>query len=350
MKEQETIAKITRDMFKKREIRFARMEILEKSKNKIITFLKSSEKSILPIVEFHDNCHTFTIKELYFHPTVISLLQIASLKIYILSQDCLKWEQWNYNDSEYQDKIEKGELMFYVPVKKQLEVFIDTYKRTNLHPLSKQINTISRKIDKTKFELSSIQNDELYKISIEEAFMNKKYVSIFIGLNMVFCSLTQSIQHVVHNKRFVTTTHINDCIATMKRFNEERMIKWLICGMARKYNRSYTLINTYKMLPKLFHLLMRMEKLVKTRIRRNTIYVRPVYISRFAKEINLFKKNHHDIWVLFYTSNIPNIFKNYNFSDILINHIYEYIYGVDKHFEYSYTRSVRLPQPGTLTA
>jgi hypothetical protein len=323
---------------------------LEKSKNNLTTFLKSVEKSIKPIIEFHDTCNTFPIKELYFHPIVISMLQTASLKIYFLTHDGLKWEPWNYLDNEYQDKIERGELMFYVPVKKQLEIFINTFKRINIFPLSKKIVGVNRKIEKTKDELSNIQSTELYKISIEEAFIKKKYISIFRGLNVLFCSLTQSIQYIVYNKRFVTTEHITQCITTMKRFNEDRMINWLICGMAKKYSGSITLTNTYKMLPKIFSLLMRMEKLIKTRIRRNTIYVRPVYISRFVKELGLFKKHHNHIWVLFYTSNIPNIFKNYNFSDILINHIYEYVYGVNNQFEYSYTRSVRLPQPGSLVA
>ena len=350
MKEQETIAKIIRETFKKRELRFARIEGLEKSKDNLITFLKSSEKSISPIIEFHDTCNTFSTKELYFHPTVISMLQISSLKIYSLSSDGLKWNQWNYIDTEYQNKIEGGELMFYVPIKRQLENFINTYKRNNLIPLSKKINAICDKIEKTKIELSNIQSNEMYKISIEEAFINKKYLRIFRGLNVVFYSLLQSIQNIVQHKRFVTTNHITECIAVMKRFNEDRMINWLICGMKEKYGSFITLTNTYKTLPKIFTLLMRMEKLIKTRIRRNTIYVRPVYIFRFAKEINLFKQQHNRMWVLFYTSNIPDIFKNYNFNEVLINHIYEYVYGVNKQFEYSYTKSNRLPQPGSLTA
>jgi hypothetical protein len=350
MKEQQTIARITRETFKKRELRFTRIENFEKSKNTLIALLKSNENSLQPIIMFCENCGTFPIKELYFHPTVISMLQNASLRVYILSSSGLKWEHWNYIDGEYQDKIERGELMFYIPIKKQLEIFIDTYKRNNLLPLSKHINTLSRKIDRTKNELSSIHAIEMYKISIEEAFINKKYLCIFRQLNVIFHSLVQSIQHVVHNKRYVTTTHMTDCITVMKRFNEERMINWIICGMTKKYNTSVILTNTYKMIPKIFTLLMRLEKLIKTRIRRNTLYVQPVYISRFAKEINIFKKNHNHIWVLFYTSNIPCIFKNYNFSDILINHIYEYVYGVNTIFDYSYTKPRRLPQSRTLTA
>jgi hypothetical protein len=121
--------------------------------------------------------------------------------------------------------------------------------------------------------------------------------------------------------------------------------------MDEKYKNTMSVNNTYTLLYPIVKILMRLEKLVKTRIRRNTIYVRPALIATFIKEINLFKKHNNKIWIQFYTTSIPYIFKNNNFSDTLIQNIYEYVYGLNKPIIYKYQKPVRrLPQSRTLTA
>jgi hypothetical protein len=243
--------------------------------------------------------------------------------------------------------------MFYIPVKKQMTTLIDSYNKIQIHPIERKINTINRRIEYTRQELTNIQSIELHKIKIEEAFLNNKYVFIFRDLNMLIYAVSQSIENVVKHKHSVHSSHLNICIQMMRRFNEKRMVTWIQNGTDTKYYNTRSINNTYRLLSPIFSLLMRLEKLVKTRIRRNTIYIRPQIISTFVKEINLFKKNHNKIWLSYFTPNIPYILNNTNFSDILIQHIYEYVYGVDKPIEFSYQRrrSINiLPQPGSLTA
>ncbi len=353
MKEEQTIAKITKDSFKKRDLRFNRIEKLEKSKNELEETIKLKKITIDAHINFRDTCHSLSIMELYHHPLVISSLMIGLIEIYHLSHFGLKWEPWVYNGEEYISKVEKGELVFYIPVKKQMCSLIDSYNKHHIHPIAKKINAIDRRIERTRQELSTINSIEIHKIKVEDAFLNKKYVFIFRELNMLIYSLSQSIENVVKHKYTVSAKHLNSCIQMMRRFNEERMIIWLTHGTEEKYYKTQSINNTYKLLPPIFKLLMRMEKLVKTRIRRNTIYIRPQIIYSFVKEINLFKKHHNKIWISFYSSSLPYILKNNNFSDVLIQHIYEYVYGVDKPIEYSYKRRLSvgiLPQPGTLTA
>ena len=239
-------------------------------------------------------------------------------------------------------------MIFYIPVKKQVCTLIDIYNKTQIKPIEKKINTIDRRIARAQQELSDIQSSELHKINIEDAFLNKKYVFIFRELNTLIYSVSQSIEKVVKHKCLVSIKHLNVCIQMMRRFNEKRMFMWLVEGMGETYYKTQSINNTYKLLPPIFRLLMRMEKLVKTRIRRNTIYIRPQIIHSFVKEINLFKKQNNKLWISFYTSNVPYILKNNNFSDILIQHIYEFVYGVNIPFEYSYKRRRSLhllPQP-----
>jgi hypothetical protein len=350
MKEEQTIAKITKDSFKKRELRFTRIENLEKSKEDLLRSLEIKRKCIEPHARFRDICHSIPIKELYFHPIVLSMLKNNTLKIFQLSQDGLKWEPWNYIPEEYNDRLERGELFFYEPVKKHIVLFVETYNNHVIKPIMKKIQVIDRRIEASRREISAIQSKELHKISIEEAFLYKKYVTIFREMNMSIYSLSQSIEFVVKNKRFVCSQHLNECIHMMRQFNEDRMVAWVSKGMDEKYDKSVTLTNTYRLLPRVFSLIMRLEKQVKTRLRRNTIYVRPVFISSFVKEINLFKKKYNKIWIQFYTSSIPYILEQMNFSDVLIQHIYEYVYGEDKPIEYSYKRPTRSPQSRTLIA
>lgn len=349
MKEEQMIAKITRDSFKQRELRFSRIEILEKNKVELDDLLKFKQKSIDRYIKFYETCHSFTAKELYFHPIVLGVLQLGSLKVYQLSPDGLKWEFWVYNKEEYPGKVDRGELIFHVPLKKQIGIIIDIYKRGEMYPIFKKKQVIDRRIDRAKHELSIIQSTELHKIRIEEAFLNNKFVNIFREFNTLIYSVSQTVDQVVKYKKMVDTKHLNVCIQMMRRFNEKRMILWLTKGMDEIYSSTVSVTNTYRLLSPMFNILMRMEKLVKTRIRRNTIYVRPALIASFIKEINLFKKHHNNIWISFYTSSVPYIFKNNNFSDILIQHIYEYIYGMDKPIIYEYKRPVRiLPQPRSL--
>lgn len=351
MKEEQTIAKITRETFKKRELKFSCIEKLEKSKTELEFLFKSKQKSINKYVNFYDTCHSFSTKELYFHPLVLGVLQIGSIKVYQLSPDGLKWEYWIYNKEEYPDKVDRGELIFHIPLKKQISMIIEIYKRGEIYPIVKKINTINRSIERVRQNLSAIQAVEIHKIRIEEAFLNKNVVHIFRDFITLIHSVSQSIDQVVKHKRVVGSNHLNVCIQLMRRFNEERMVLWMTNGMDEKYNTITSVSNTYVLLYNIFHILMRMEKLIKTRIRRNTIYVRPALIATFIKEINLFKKHNNKIWIQFYTSSIPYIFKNNNFSDILIQYIYEYIYGTDKPIIFEYKKTAKiLPQPRILTA
>ena len=350
MKEEQTIAKITKDSFKKRELRFARIETLEKSKEDLLKILEIKRKCIEPHARFRDTCHSIPIKELYFHPIVLAMLKNNTLKIFQLSRDGLKWEPWNYIPEEYPIRLERGELFFYEPVKKHIVLFVETYNKHVMKPVMKKIQAIDRRIEATRREISVIQSKELHKISIEEAFLHRKYVSIFREMNMSIYSVSQSIEFVVKHKKFICSQHLTECIHMMRQFNEERMVTWISKGMDEKYDKSVTLTNTYRLLPRVFSLIMRLEKQVKTRLRRNTIYVRPAFISSFVKEINLFKKNYNKVWLSFYTSSIPYILEQMNFSDILIQHIYEYVYGEDKPIEYYYKRPSRSPQSRTLTA
>ena len=350
MKEVQMIAKIIKDSFKKRDLRFVRIGSLEKSKEELLKTLETKRQCIEIYTRFHDNCHSIPIKDLYFHPVVVAMLTTNTFRIHQLSPDGLKWEPWNYIQEEYKDKVERGELFFYEPVRKQILLFMDSYNKHIMKPIMKKIHSIERRIELTHREISVIQSKELHKISIEEAFLYKKYVSIFREMNMSIYSVTQSIEYVVKHKKMICSQHLNACIHMMKQFNEERMVTWIKKGMDEKYNTSVTLTNTYRLLPRAFILLMRLEKQVKTRIRRNTIYVRPVFISSFVKEINLFKKQYNKIWISFYTTTIPYILKKMNFSDILIQHIYEFVYGVDTPIEYYYKRPSRSPQTRTLTA
>jgi len=351
MNEYQTIDKITRDSFKKRELRFNRIHDLEKTKDGMTILLKSREISIDPIIEFYNTCHSLTTRELYFHPIVISFMELQSIKIHYLKPCGLSWEPWVYNQEEYPGKVENGELMFYIPLKKQLNTLINRLKKTIIIPLSTKINSISRQIEKTGYEISLITSNELHKISIEEAFINSKYVTIFGELNVSFCSLSEIVGDFMRYR--VSTRHVKTANSMMKRFNELRMVKWLKKGMEEGFSCSITVHNTYKLLPSIFNILMRMEKIIKTRIRRNTLHIPHMYISTFVKEINTFKGHHKNIWIPFYISNINYIFTNKNFSDNLIQHIYEFIYGLDKPIEYSYCKNRRriiLPQPGSLTA
>jgi hypothetical protein len=344
MKEIQTIAKITRDSFKKRDLRFARIECLEKSKEELKRTLEIKRLCVEPYTQFRDKCHLIPIKELYFHPMVLSMLKNNSLKIFKLSPDGLKWENWSYIEEEYKDKIENEELFFYEPVKKQVVLFTDMYNKHITNPIVKKIQTIDRRIEVIQRQISVIQSVELHNIYIEEAFLYKKYISIFREMNMSIYSVTQSIEYVVKHKKAISSHHLNDCIRMMRYFNQDRMVTWITKGMNEKYNKYITLTNTYRLLPRVFSLLMRMEKQVKTRIRRNTIYVSPAFISSFVKEINLFKKQYNKIWIPFYTTTIHYILEKVNFSDILIQNIYEYVYGIDTPIEYYYKRPTRLPQ------
>jgi hypothetical protein len=351
MKEHQTIAKITKDSFKKRELRFSRIELLEKSKAELIKKIELNRLSIEPYTQFRDTCHLIPAKDLYFHPIVLSMLKDNTLKIFQLSQDGLKWKPWNFIEEEYKNKVERCELFFYEPVKKHLVLFVDTHYKHIIKPIIKRIHSIDKRIETTRRELSDIQANELHKIQIEEAFLNKKIVSIFREFNTVIYSVSECVEQVVKYKKLVCSNHLDVCIQMMRRFNEERMVLWMVKGMDEKYKNTLSVNNTYYLLYRIFNILMRMEKLVKTRIRRNTIYVRPALIATFIKEINLFKKHNNKIWIQFYTSSIPYIFKNSNFSDILIQHIYEYIYGLDKPIIYEYQKPVRRsPQSRTLTA
>lgn len=351
--EQRMIAKIIKDSFKKRELRFIRIEKLEKSKRQMEEQIKIIQLAIEPHIHFRDTCHSIPIMKLYHHQLVTTLLKIGSIKIYHLTHFGLKWEPWIYVEEEYNRKVELGELMFYVPVKHQISTLIESYIRIKILPIERKINTINRRIEYTQQELSNIQSSELHKIKVEESFLNKKYVFIFRELNMLIYSVSQSIENTVRYKHTVRSNHLTICIQMMRRFNEQRMITWIKNGTDPKYYNTQSINNTYKILSPIFRLLMRLEKLVKTRIRRNTIYIRPQIISTFVKEINLFKKNHNKIWVSYYTSTISYILNNNNFSDILLEHIYEYVYGVDKPIEFLYQRRrsmVALPEPGPLTA
>jgi len=351
MKEEQTIAKITKDSFKKRELRFSRIELLEKSKAELVKKIEVNCIAIQPYIQFRDTCHLIPIKELYFHPIVLSMLQKNTLKIFQLSQDGLKWEPWDFIEGEYKDKVERCELFFYEPVKKHIVLFVDTHHKHIIKPIIKKMCSIDKRIETARRELSDIQVIELHKIQIEEAFLNKKIVSIFREFNTVIYSVSECVEQVVKHKKLVCRNHLDMCIKMMRRFNEERMVLWMTNGMDEKYKNTLSVNNTYYLMYRIFNILMRMEKLVKTRIRRNTIYVRPALIATFIKEINLFKKHNNKIWIQFYTSSIPYIFKNSNFSDILIQHIYEYIYGMDKPIIFEYQKPVRRsPQSRTLTA
>jgi len=353
MKEEKMIAKITRDSFKKRDLRFIRIEKLEKSRYAFEEQIKNKQLVIEEHIRFRGICQSIPIIEMYHHPFILSLLRNGSIQIFHLTHFGLNWEPWVYNEAEYTDKVERGELIFYIPVKKQISSLIDAYNKIQILPIVKKINTINRCIENTQQELAEIQSIELHKIKIEEAFLNKKYVFIFRDLNMLIYSVSQSIENVVRYKHVIQARHLNICIQMMRRFNEQRMLIWIATGTDEKYYNTQSINNTYKLLSPIFRLLMRLEKLVKTRIRRNNIHIYPQVISTFVKEINLFKKNHNKIWLSYYTSSIPYILKNNNFGDILIQHIYEYVYGVDKPIEFIYHRRrpiPLLPEPGPLIA
>ena len=353
MKEQQMIAKITKESFKKRELRFNRIEKLEKMKCVLEEEIKIRRTAIDKHIHFRNTCHCISTMEMYHHPFVSFLLKLGSIKIFHLTDFGLKWTPWMFIEEEYTGKVERGELMFYIPVKKQITTLIDSYIKLHTHPIVKKINTIDRRIEYARQELSDIQSFELHKIKIEEAFLNNKYVFIFRDLNMLIYSVSQSIENLVRYKHTIHSKHLDVCTQMMRRFNEERMVIWITNGMDAKYYNTQSINNTYRLLPPIFRLLMRLEKLVKTRIRRNTIHISPMVISSFVKGINLFKKKHNKIWVSYYTTSIPYILKSNNFSDTLVQHIYEYVYGLDKPIEFFYQRRrslIALPQPGPLIA
>jgi hypothetical protein len=350
MKEEQMIAKITRDSFKKRELRFTRIETLGKSKEDLTKTLESRQHFIEPYIQFCNKCHLIPIKDLYLHDIVVMMLRTGSLKIFQLSHNGIKWESWKFIEEEYNDKLERRELFFYEPVKTQVSLFIDSYNKNIMKPIMKKMYSIDKRIERSKREISAIQITETQKIYIEEAFLHKKYIPIFKEMNMLIYSVTQSIEYAVKQKMYISSQHLNTCIHMMRYFSQERMVNCISKGMGESFDKSITLSNTYKILPRVFSLLMKLEKQVKTRIRRNTLYIRPILISSFVKEINLFKKKYNRIWISFYTSNIPYILAKMNFSDILIQHIYEYVYGLDKPIEYFYKKPSRLPQSRSLTA
>jgi hypothetical protein len=348
MKEQQMIAKITRETFKKREVRLGRIEKMEKDKVELDKVLQFKILSITRYTEFYDKCHLLPSNELYFQSIVLGALKVGSIKVYHLSQDGLKWECWTFNEEQYQDKVNKGELIFHIPLKKQIGIIIDIYKGAEIYPIMRKINTINRSIERIRHDLSNIQSNEIHKIRVEEAFLNNRYTIIFRELNTLMYSILQTVDQVVKHKKLVEYKHLNVCIQMMRRFNEERMLIWLKNGTDEKYSKTISVTNTYKLLNNVFNILMKMEKHVKIRIRRNSIYIRPVYIASFIREINLFKKHHNKIWIPFYISNIPYIYKYNNFSETLTQHIYEYIFGIDKPIIFEYKRPVRvrrLPQP-----
>lgn len=347
MKEQQMIAKITRETFKKREIRLGRIEKLEKDKVELEKVLQLKILYISKYTNFYNTCHSLSSNELYFHSIVLGALKVGSIKVYQLSQDGLKWETWIFDEEQYSDKVNKGELIFHIPLKNQIGIIIDIYKRAEIYPIMRKINTIDRTIERIMHDLSHIQSIELHKIRVEEAFLNNKYTIIFRELNTLMYSVIQTNDQVVKHKKLVEYKHLNVCIQMMRRFNEERMLLWLENGTDKQYSKTISVTNTYKLLNNVFNIIMKMEKMVRIRIRRNSIYIRPVYIASFIREINLFKKHHNKIWIPFYISNIPYIYKNNNFNETLTQHIYEYIFGIDKPIIYEYKRPVRrrLPQP-----
>lgn len=346
MKEQQTIARITRDAFKQRERKFSKISGLEQEKKRYIEILNQRQCCIDVHLNFYNTCHQLSYKELLAHPHVGVLLSNGLIKIYEMSENGMTWKPWQYDVSEYFEKLQKHELHFHIPVRKQLITLIEGCTKHTINPIKKKINTIDRRIEKLRQEISVIQSNELHKISVEEAFMTGNYINIFKDLNLSLASLSSTFGKVVRHERFITPNIICDCVRVMRKFNETRMLQWANACMDVKYDGHSDLTIAYLRIQYVFKCLSRIEKFIAQRVKRGNLKMRIEFIISFAKEVTTFKKNYARMWISFYVSNISHINKNIHFSDNLVQHIYEYVFGIDK----IRVKVVDLPQTRTLTA
>ena len=82
MKEQQTIARITRDAFKQRERKFSKISGLEQEKKRHIELLNQRQCCIDVHLNFYNTCQQLSYKELLAHPHVGVLLSNGLIKIY----------------------------------------------------------------------------------------------------------------------------------------------------------------------------------------------------------------------------------------------------------------------------
>ena len=86
----------------------------------------------------------------------------------------------------------------------------------------KKINTIDRRIERLRHEISAIQSDELHKISVEQAFMSDNYINIFKDLNLTLATMSINFGKVIKHERFITPNIICECVRVMRKFNEKK--------------------------------------------------------------------------------------------------------------------------------
>ena len=346
MKEQQTIARITRVAFKQREGRFTKISGLEHEKKARIVEMNQIQYGIDVHMNFYNTCHQLSYKDLIVHPHVISLLNNRLITICEIGENGMSWKPWQYNETEYFEKLQKHELHFHIPVRKQLITLIEGCTKHAINPIKKKINTIDRRIERLRHEISAIQSDELHKISVEQAFMSDNYINIFKDLNLTLATMSINFGKVIKHERFITPNIICECVRVMRKFNETRMIQWTNACMDVKYDGHSDLTIAYLRIQYVFKCLLRIEKFVAYRVKRGNLKMRIEFIISFIKEVTIFKKNFTRMWLSFYVSNIPHINRNIHFSDNLIQHIYEYVFGIDK----IRVKIVDLPQTRTLIA
>jgi hypothetical protein len=346
MKEQQTIARITRNSFKQREGKFLKISKLEEEKKGYIATLEQRQRCIDVHIDFYNTCHQLPYKELLAHRHVGVLLNNGLIIIHEIGDNGLTWKPWSYDASEYFEKLQKHELHFHIPVRKQLITLIEGSTKHTINPIKKKINTIDRRIEKLRQDISAIQSIELHKISVEEAFMSDDYINIFKDMNLSLFTLSNKFGNVIKHDRFITPNIVCECVRVMRKFNESRMLQWTNTCMDVKYDGHSELTDAYLRIQNVFKILSRIEKFIAKRVKRGNPKMRIEFIISFIKEIIVFKRNFNKMWVSFYVSNIPQINKSIHFSDNLVQHIYEYIFGIDKIL----VKVIDLPQPRTLIA
>lgn len=263
-----------------------------------------------------------------------------------MSENGMTWKPWTYDSSEYFEKIRNHELHFHIPVRKQLITLIDGCTKHSINPIKRKINTVDRRIERLRQDISAIQSNELHKISVEEAFMTDNYINIFKDLNLSLMSVSNKFSKVIKHERFITPNIVCDCVRVMRKFNESRMLKWTNSCMGVQYDGHSELTFAYLRIQYVFKCLTRIEKFIAQRVKKGYLKMRIEFIISFTKEIAIFKKNFTQMWLSFYVSNISHINSKIHFSDTLVQHIYEYVFGIDK----VRVKVVNLPQPRTLIA
>lgn len=332
-KEEHTIQTLNKSLGKRITLRKRHISLLESKKDILREYLEKYYIERTVYVDLYSIIHTIPKREVVYNRIILKFLMENKIKLSQLSLDCEKWEPWSFDIDQLENKID--DLIFLVPVKKQLRMQMDLQDKNGSVFIQREIFKLDNRIDKIKQEMKNITYEIQDKIKIENAFIETNFQYLFMGLYKQFKNINNNIWSFVYRHRIITPKMIVNCIKMMKTFNQYRF-----------QNLLYTLINSPHIVvylsndgvsePVGYSFIRRMIKthsvmkniqiVVEYLYTKKPNSVRHIQYKQFTREMTLFNLHYKSFWIKTYIKEIPFIRKNAMFSDILINTIYEYIY------------------------